>query len=128
MTLDHVLKAEVVLADSSFSYQSSRRALRCQRGWCLKVRTEPEPASAVQYSYTFNLGDAASSGNLFKEWQPLISDPTLCRKFTTVFIISLSSPAHPLTPKRNSRRSYPEFSSELSDPKPCKLYIFIELL
>jgi hypothetical protein len=99
MALDHVLEVEVVLANATTIRASSTQnpdVLFAVKGAGasfgivteFKVRTEPEPSSAIQYSYTFNLGNAASNANLFKEWQSLISEPTLSRKFTSVFTVS----------------------------------------
>ena len=99
MALDHILEVEVVLANSTtirasatknqdvlFAVQGAGASFGIVTEF--KVRTEPEPSSAVEYSYTFNLGDAASNANLFKEWQSLISEPTLSRNFTSVFTVS----------------------------------------
>lgn len=99
MALDHVLEVEIVLANSTTiraSTTESPDVLFAVKGAGasfgivteFKVRTEPEPGSVVEYSYTFNIGDAASNANLFKEWQSLISDPTLSRKFASVFTVS----------------------------------------
>ena len=99
MALDHILEVEVVLANSTTIRASTTRnpdVLFAVKGAGasfgivteFKVRTEPEPSSAVQYSYTFNIGDAASNANLFKEWQSLISEPTLSRKFASVLTVS----------------------------------------
>lgn len=102
MALDHILEAEVVLANSTTILASATKnpdVLFAIKGAGasfgivteFKVRTEPAPGSAVQYSYTFNLGEARSNADLFKEWQPLISDPTLSRKFASVFTVSHNS-------------------------------------
>lgn len=99
MALDHVLEVEIVLANSTTiraSTTESPDVLFAVKGAGasfgivteFKVRTEPEPGSVVEYSYTFNIGDAASNADLFKEWQSLISDPTLSRKFASVFTVS----------------------------------------
>lgn len=99
MALDHVLEVETVLANSTtirVSTTENPEVLFAIKGAGasfgivteFKVRTEPEPGSAVSYSYTFNLCDAGSNAALFKEWQSLISDPSLSRKFTTVFTVS----------------------------------------
>ena len=99
MALDHVLEVEMVIANSTTIRASSTHnpdLLFAVKGAGasfgivteFKVRTEPEPGSAVAYSYTFNIGDAASNANLFKDWQSLISDPALDRKFASVFTVS----------------------------------------
>lgn len=97
MALDHVLEAEVVLANSSIIRASATEnadVFFAVKGAAasfgivteFKVRTEPEPGSAVQYSYKFNLGNAAAKA--FKDWQSLISDPNLSRKFASIFTVS----------------------------------------
>ncbi|CAA9958413.1 FAD-linked oxidoreductase YvdP protein [Pyrenophora teres f. maculata] len=53
-----------------------------------KVRTYPEPSSSVLYSYTFQGGSVASRANAFKQWQKLITDPSLSRKFASTFVLS----------------------------------------
>ena len=99
MALDHVLGVEIVIANSTTVQASSTQnpdLLFAVKGAGasfgivteFKVRTEPEPGSAVAYSYTFNIGDAASNANLFKDWQSLIADPALDRKFASVFTVS----------------------------------------
>jgi len=99
MALDHVLEVEVVLANSTIICASATEypeVLFAVKGAGasfgivteFKVRTEPEPDSAVEYSYTYHLGDAASTANLFKGWQSMISDPNLSRKFASVFTVS----------------------------------------
>ena len=99
MTLDHVLEVEIVLANSTIIRASATEhpeVLFAVKGAAasfgivteLKVRTEPEPGSAVAYSYTFHIGDAASTANLFKGWQSMISDPNLSRKFASIFVVS----------------------------------------
>ena len=99
MALDHVLEVEVVTANSTTIRASPSQnpdLLFAVKGAGASfgivtefiVRTEPEPASAVAYSYTFDIGDAASNANLFKDWQSLISDPSLDRKFASDFTVS----------------------------------------
>lgn len=96
MALDHILEVEVVLANSTTILASTTMnpdVLFAVKGAGasfgivteFKVRTEPAPCSAVQYSYTFGV---RSNADLFKEWQALISDPNLSRKFTSVFTVS----------------------------------------
>jgi hypothetical protein len=99
MALDHVLEVEVVLANSTTIRASDTQnpdVVFALKGAAtsfgivteFKVRTEPEPRSTIQYSYTFNFGDARSNARPFKEWQSLISEPTLSRKFASIFTIS----------------------------------------
>ncbi|KAF2637132.1 FAD-binding domain-containing protein [Massarina eburnea CBS 473.64] len=97
--LDHVEEVEVVLANSTIV-----RASETQNSdvfWALKgagasfgiitefkVRTEAEPGETVLYSYTIDAGNAASKATAFKQWQALIADPDLSRKFATQFIMT----------------------------------------
>ncbi|PVI03849.1 Glucooligosaccharide oxidase [Periconia macrospinosa] len=97
--LDHVLEVEVVLANSTVT-----RASETQNPdifWALKgagasfgiitefvVRTQASPAESTLYTYTINAGNAAAKATAFKQWQALISDPTLSRKFATQFILT----------------------------------------
>lgn len=50
------------------------------------MRTHPEPGSVVQYSYSLSFGKHADMVPVFKQWQDLVSDPNLDRKFGTEFI------------------------------------------
>ena len=52
-----------------------------------KVLTEPEPKEAVQYSYSFTLGDTKGRADLFKKWQAYVSQPDLSRKFASVLTL-----------------------------------------
>ena len=72
MALDHVLEVEIVLANSTIictSAMGNPEVLFAVKGAAasfgivteFKVRTEPEPGSAVEYSYTYHLGNAAST-------------------------------------------------------------------
>lgn len=96
--LDHIVGAEVVLANSSIIRASETEnpdVFFAVKGAAssfgivteFKVRTEPEPGSVVQYSYTFNVRDTASRAKTFKDWQALISEPDLTRKFSSMVII-----------------------------------------
>jgi hypothetical protein len=98
MALDHVLEVEVVLANGSIVTASETR--HSDIFWAIrgagasfgivtefKIRTEPEPGHAVQYSYTFILGDAASRAKLFLDWQRFIANPDLSRKFASLLIV-----------------------------------------
>ncbi|KAI9930994.1 hypothetical protein ASPWEDRAFT_167054 [Aspergillus wentii DTO 134E9] len=96
--LDHVEEVEVVLANSSIVRASNTEnpdVFFAVKGAAasfgivteFKVRTEPAPSEAVQYSYTLNLGSAHERARLFKDWQAFISNPNLTRKFGTVLTI-----------------------------------------
>ncbi|KAA8650822.1 hypothetical protein EYZ11_006203 [Aspergillus tanneri] len=99
MELDHVLEAEVVLANgtivhvSSTQYQDVLFAIKgagASFGVVTEfiLRTEEAPGQAVVYTYTLNLGDAKSRAAVFKQWQSLITDPQLSRKFASVCTIT----------------------------------------
>jgi hypothetical protein len=51
------------------------------------VRTHPEPATIVQYSYTFAFGEH-DMAHVFKAWLDLAYDPELDRRLGTLFIIT----------------------------------------
>jgi len=50
------------------------------------MKTHPEPGSVVQYSFALTFGKHADMVPVFKQWQDLISDPNLDRRFGTEFI------------------------------------------
>ncbi|KAI0411047.1 hypothetical protein F5X98DRAFT_65093 [Xylaria grammica] len=95
--LDHVIEAEVVTADGSI-----RRASESENSdllFALKgagagfgivtkfvVKTHPEPGSMVQYSYSLSLGKHTDMVPVLKQWQDLVSDPNLDRRFGTEFV------------------------------------------
>ncbi|GLA18506.1 hypothetical protein AnigIFM62618_006155 [Aspergillus niger] len=95
MELDHVLEAEVVLANGTVVRASSTQnsdLLFAIKGAGASFgvvtefvfRTEPEPGSAVQYTFTFGLGSTSARADLFKKWQSFISQPDLTRKFASI--------------------------------------------
>lgn len=51
------------------------------------MRTHPEPANAVQYSYTFTFGEH-NMADVFRTWQEIIFDEKLDRRLGTLFIIT----------------------------------------
>jgi hypothetical protein len=50
------------------------------------MKTHPEPGSVVQYSYSLTFGKHADMVPIFKQWQDLVSDPNLDRRFGTEFV------------------------------------------
>ncbi|KAL6708407.1 hypothetical protein ACN47E_002670 [Coniothyrium glycines] len=97
--LDHVEEVQVVLANSSVVRASAKEnpeVLFAVKGAAagfgivteFKVRTQAEPGEAVLYSYNIHGGDTASKAKAFKEWQKLISDPDLSRKFASQYILT----------------------------------------
>ncbi|EED18873.1 glucooligosaccharide oxidase, putative [Talaromyces stipitatus ATCC 10500] len=99
MALDHVESVQVVLANSSIVTASTTeysdifyaiRGAGASFGIVTEftVRTEAEPGIAVQYQFTFNLGDTSSRANTFKAWQQFISDPSLPREFSCQLVLA----------------------------------------
>ncbi|KAI1117036.1 hypothetical protein F5Y14DRAFT_14876 [Nemania sp. NC0429] len=95
--LDHVLEVEVVIADGSIVHASATEnpdlffALKgagAGFGIVTKfiMRTEPEPGSVVQYSFSITFSKHADMVPVFKQWQDLVADPTLDRRFGTEFV------------------------------------------
>ncbi|KAK6078965.1 carboxylesterase family protein [Seiridium cupressi] len=90
--LDHVLEVEVVTADGTI--QRANETFNSDLFFALKgagagfgvitefvVKTHPEPGSVVQYSFTATFGKHADMADVFEQWQTLISDPNLDRRF-----------------------------------------------
>lgn len=99
MALDHIVEAEVVLANSTVIRASDSHnqdvffAIKgAAAGFGIvtefKLRTHEAPREAVQYSFTWNLGNTAEKSKLFKDWQRLISSENLSRKFASELVIS----------------------------------------
>lgn len=97
--LDHVEEVEVVLASSTIVRASETEnpdILFAVKGAAagfgivteLKVRTQAEPSEAVLYTYNIQGGSSADKAEAFKQWQKLISDPDLSRKFASQFILT----------------------------------------
>ncbi|GAW25912.1 putative FAD binding domain-containing protein [Rosellinia necatrix] len=95
--LDHVMEVEVVTADGSIKRASNTEnpdlffALKgagAGFGIITKfiMKTHPEPGNVIQYSYSLTLGKHADMVPVFKQWQDLISDPDLDRRFGTEFV------------------------------------------
>ncbi|KAI1434367.1 hypothetical protein GGR50DRAFT_408060 [Xylaria sp. CBS 124048] len=95
--LDHVLEVEVVTADGSIKRASQTEnsdlffALKgAGAGFGIVtefvMKTHPEPGSVVQYSYTLSFGKHVDMIPVFKQWQDLVSDPNLDRRFGTEFV------------------------------------------
>jgi hypothetical protein len=51
------------------------------------VKTHPEPGSVVQYSYSATFGKHADMADVFEQWQTLISDPNLDRRFGSEIVM-----------------------------------------
>lgn len=98
-SLDHVEEVEVVLANSSIVRASNTQnpdiffAIKgAAAGFGIvtefKVRTQAEPGESVKYSYKLHGNDLQSKSSAFKQWQKIISDSNLSRKFASQFILA----------------------------------------
>ncbi|CAG7930788.1 unnamed protein product [Penicillium olsonii] len=98
LALDHVEEVEVVLANSSIVRASDTRnqdlffAIKGAAASFgivteFKVRTEPAPGLAVQYSFTFNLGTPHEKAKLVKDWQTFIAQENLNWQFYSNLVI-----------------------------------------
>lgn len=89
--LDHVISAQVVLADGSIVRASSTE--HSDVFWAIKgaaagfgvvteftVLTHPAPGNAIRYSYSLEVGTFHSMAQTFKDWQNFIAQPNLSRK------------------------------------------------
>ncbi|PHH88122.1 hypothetical protein CDD83_7942 [Cordyceps sp. RAO-2017] len=96
--LDHVVEVEVVTADGSIRRASERE--NADLFFALKgagagfgvitefvMKTHPEPGSVVRYTYSVNFGRHADMVDVFDQWQALISDPGLDRRFGSEIIM-----------------------------------------
>ncbi|CAJ2510280.1 Uu.00g061800.m01.CDS01 [Anthostomella pinea] len=95
--LDHVMEVEVVTADGSIKRASQSEnndlffALKgAGAGFGIVtefvMKTHPEPGNVIQYSFSITLGKHADMVDVFKQWQDLVSDPNLDRRFGTEFV------------------------------------------
>ncbi|KAJ6787461.1 hypothetical protein PWT90_08735 [Aphanocladium album] len=95
--LDHVLEVEVVTADGKI--QRASKTQNADLFWGLQgagasfgvitefvVRTEEEPGSVVEYTYSISFGKQSEMAPVYKKWQDLVGDPNLDRRFTSLFI------------------------------------------
>ncbi|RGP68544.1 hypothetical protein FLONG3_8103 [Fusarium longipes] len=96
--LDHILEMEVVTADGTIqraSYTKNSGLFWALRGAGASfgivtnflVKTHPEPGNVVQYSYNIAFGSQAKIAKLYKEWQALVGDPNMDRRFSSLFIV-----------------------------------------
>lgn len=97
--LDHVQEVTVVLANSSVITASPTQ--NEDVFWALKgagasfgiitefkVTTHPTPGEAVQYNFGFSGTPHYDQAERFKQWQSMISDPGLSRKFASQVVLS----------------------------------------
>ena len=99
--LDHVEEVEVVTADGEIvraSYDENEDLFFGLKGaggsfgivTKFTVHTHPEPGEVVEHTYSFSFGSQKDMAAVHKDWQALVGDPELDRRFSTMFI------AHPL--------------------------------
>ncbi|KAI1760664.1 putative glucooligosaccharide oxidase [Hypoxylon sp. FL1150] len=96
--LDHVLEVEVVTANGSIERASETE--NSDLFFALKgsgagfgvitefvVKTHPEPGNVVQYSFSLSFAKFEDLVPVFLQWQDLITDPDLDRRFGTEFVM-----------------------------------------
>ncbi|EFQ33600.1 FAD binding domain-containing protein [Colletotrichum graminicola M1.001] len=96
--IDHVVEVEVVTADGKIQRASDTQ--NSDLFFALKgagagfgvitefvMRTHPEPGDVVQYSYSITFAKHRDLAPVFKQWQDLISDPDLDRRFSSEFVM-----------------------------------------
>jgi FAD/FMN-containing dehydrogenase len=95
--LDHIIEVEVVTANGTIvranedDYSDLFWAIR-GAGASFGIVTEfvfkthPEPGSVVEYTYSFSFGEQKDMAPVFEQWQDLVYDPELDRRFSTLFI------------------------------------------
>ncbi|KAK1225697.1 hypothetical protein PQX77_011363 [Marasmius sp. AFHP31] len=99
MSLDHVIEAEVVLANGTVVRTNERsnpeiffalKGAGASFGVIteFKVITHPEPKEITQYTYKFELSASHRDlAQMYARWQEFISQPDLSRKFASQFIV-----------------------------------------
>ncbi|KAM0299408.1 hypothetical protein HYE67_007744 [Fusarium culmorum] len=96
--LDHILEIEVVTADGTVqraSYTKNSGLFWALRGagasfgivTKFMVKTHPEPGRVVQYSYKFAFTSHDKMAKLYREWQAVVGDPNMDRRFSSLFIV-----------------------------------------
>ncbi|KZV97469.1 FAD-binding domain-containing protein [Exidia glandulosa HHB12029] len=96
--LDHIVEVEVVLANGTVTRASESfqpdlffaiRGAASSFGIVTEfvVKTEPEPAETVHYSYNFVFG-WKNMAQTFATWQKIISDPNLDRRLASQVTVS----------------------------------------
>ena len=97
--LDHVLSAQVVLADGSVitaSDDDNKEIFFAIKGAAASfgivtefvVRTQAAPPGGIRYSFSVELGSFTSMAQTFKNWQKVISNPNLDEKLYSQLSLS----------------------------------------
>lgn len=95
--LDHVIEVEVVTADGKIQRASQEEnsdlffALRgagASFGIITEfvVKTHPEPGSVVEYTFNFSFGRQKDMADVYRDWQALVGDPDMDKRFSSLFI------------------------------------------
>ena len=95
--LDHVESVQVVTADGEIrtaSYTENPDLFFGLKGAGgsfgiiteFTVHTHPEPGDVVEYSYALSFGSQRDMADVYRQWQALVGDPELDRRFSTLFI------------------------------------------
>jgi len=95
--LDHVEEVEVVTADGEIrraSYTENADLFFGLKGAGasfgiiteFKVHTHPEPGEVVEYTYSISFGSQKEMADVYRDWQALIGDPELDRRFSSLLI------------------------------------------
>lgn len=98
--LDHIVEVEVVTANGTILRANNitnsdlffgLRGAGASFGIITEfvMRTHPEPGDVVQFSFDFTFGDDPEKlASSFIQWQELVADPELDRRFGTEFVVS----------------------------------------
>lgn len=95
--LDHVEEVEVVTADGEIrraSYTENEDLFYGIKGAGasfgivteFKVHTHPEPGDVVEYTYSISFGSQKEMADVYRQWQALVGDPELDRRFSSILI------------------------------------------
>lgn len=95
--LDHVEEVEVVTADGEIrraSYTENEDLFYGIKGAGasfgivteFKVHTHPEPGDVVEYTYSISFGSQKDMADVYRQWQALVGDPDLDRRFSSMLI------------------------------------------
>lgn len=95
--LDHVVEVEVVTSDGKI--QRASEAENSDLFFALRgagasfgiitefvVKTHPEPGSVVEYTYNFSFGRQKEMADVYRDWQALVGDPDMDKRFSSLFI------------------------------------------
>ncbi|KAF4120420.1 FAD/FMN-containing dehydrogenase [Geosmithia morbida] len=98
LALDHILEVEVVTADGEIRRASHKENPDLFFGLMgagasfgiiteFKGRTEKEPGTVIQYTYSISVGSPKEMAPVFRAWQDLVTDPDLDRRFGSLLVL-----------------------------------------